>query len=131
MGAIWLPTLAGIGRMIPVATSDSVPTVGANWSLVVYTVPTGRGAWITSAYMNHDSGLAPTLLIMALRNAAAATLHQPIRRATFTQDNIETMRGSFFMAEGDDIRFAIVGGDATTDMEVGIAGVEYDWVDVI
>jgi hypothetical protein len=127
---MWVPTLAGIARMVPITAEDSPANVGATWSLDLYTVPTGRAALITHMLIVWTGGTAPTRLIADHRSSAGLRARL-IRHTPAAISAEETMRGAVvWLAEGDLVRFRISGGDDTTDMLVSLNGVEFDWVDV-
>ena len=130
MGAMFLPTLAGLARLAPIAVVGDHPNTAGTAVFNEYTVPTGRLGVITMLAIAQSGGVAYTQFGFDYLPAGltdAAPILEEVPAGTFLEARAE---GWLWLAEGDSIRSIVRGGDATSDFRVYLAGFEVDWVDV-
>ena len=127
---ILLPTLAGIGRMLPVHDTAAPTNVGANWSVDPYTVPEGRVLALDSAMVVCFSGLVPVVQNIDLLDSASVIQARLVRELPASVNSPTIVSTTVWVVEGWLLRFQIGGGDATTDMVWSFSGRLFDWMDV-
>lgn len=130
MTGISLPTLAGIARMVPVHDEAQINNVGANWSAIGFTVPTGRVVALDWIQLVTRSGTVPFQHLIRLTDTAAVIQARLVRESPGTTNNPTFITNTIWLVEGWHLVFNIGGGDDTTDVMWSFSGRLFDWVDV-
>lgn len=130
MTAVSVPSLAGLAKLAQVADRTDHANVGAAATGTIYTVATGRAAWITSAMIAFTGGTAPTALELVVKDSGGTEIAQLVLTATVTAGEGVFFEGAVFLHEGDFVEYQITGGDGTTDLATSVGGGEFDWYEV-
>ena len=126
---IEVPNIGSYGRMVPVHNDAVLSNVGANWIAVGYTVPSGRVLALDWATLIHRSGTVPITLQILLYDAAGVRQGHILRTLAGFAADTTTMTNTVWIPSGWTLRFAIGGGDATTDVTWSYSGRLFDWTD--
>jgi len=126
---IEVPNIGSYGRMVPYHKNQVLTNVGANWSVVGYTVPSGRVFALDWAMLIYRSGLAPSSLHILLYDSGGTRQAWPVRYTPSGPNDPGVISNTLWVASGWDIEFLIGGGDATTDVTWSLSGRLFDWTD--
>ena len=130
MGGMWLPTMAGLARLIPIRViSDYVDETGTATN-VEYTVPAGRMAILTTLAIEQTGGAAYTLIGYDFLIAGAGTVGRIVNAPPPGNFEPVNWEGWLWLQETDVLRSVVSVGDATSDYRSMVFGAEFDWVDV-
>lgn len=127
---MWIPTLAGIARMVPVRDGNTEVNVGAQWEIEAFTVPAGRVLAIDWVMLQVFSGTAPDELRISLQPDGASGPVRLTSEKTPGIDQAVYVTNTVWLEEAGVLHLRATQGGATTDMMWAFSGRLFDWVDV-
>ena len=130
MSGVWIPTLAGIARMVPIRDDAIVSDVGADWIVDAFTVPQGRVLALDWASLALLSGTAPSRIRITVIGTTAGGSAILVRQPPPAGDVPIFLTSTVWIEEDVIVRLQNEAGDGTTDMLWAFAGRLFDWQDV-
>jgi hypothetical protein len=122
MFANLINNLGAIANMKPIGADVTFSNIGANASLVIYTVPTDKVTAIDWVFVTVFSGTLPGTINITT-TGMTARLHRSIPAI-----NIPVfISNTIWLPAGSTIRVQTTGGDATTDVITGLIGREFQY----